>query len=181
MTAAARSFDRIPPDWGGPLTEADYKVLEASWITPEIADAAILCRVDDHEAAEIVGQKRRPGCAGTLYPYYWPDGPRPVNYRIRRDNPDVVQGIDGSIKLEHKYLSAPGSGNRLFIPPGITLEQLADPAMPLIIVEGEKKSLALRRLASHACDHLRFVPIAISGVWNWMGTAEKRAAQTGND
>jgi hypothetical protein len=36
----------VAPTWGGPLTEADYAALEASWITREIVDQAMLRRVD---------------------------------------------------------------------------------------------------------------------------------------
>jgi hypothetical protein len=80
---------RIPPDWGGPLTEGDYIGLASSWITREIADAAMLRRVDAQTGREVVGQKGSRDCAGILIPYYWPDEPRPFNYRLRRDNPDL--------------------------------------------------------------------------------------------
>ena len=60
--------ERIPPPWGKPLTESDYATLAKSWITREIADAAMLRRVEDFEGREIVGQKSR-NCAGIIFTY----------------------------------------------------------------------------------------------------------------
>lgn len=179
MTAPNPVPDRIPPDWGGPVTEKDYAALEKSWITPELANAAMLRRVNEQEGRQIVSQKGKRDCAGILIPYYWPGDAHPVNYRIRRDRPDLVPATDGTIKEEGKYLGAPGAANRLYVPPGITLEQIADVALPIIIVEGEKKSLALWRLGNHECDLPRFLAVAIPGVWNWRGTVGKTAGPNG--
>jgi hypothetical protein len=179
VTATEPIRDRIPPPWGRPLNENDYVALAASWITPEIADAAMLRRVDEQEGREAVGQKGSRDCAGLLFPYYLPHEPAPVNYRVRRDRPDVVQGKNGELKTSGKYLGAPGAGNRLYIPPGITLEQLADVKAPLAIVEGEKKALALWRLASHESDQPRFIPVAIPGVWSWRGKVGKTGGPKG--
>ena len=173
MTAPNPASNRVPPDWGGPLTQQDHAVLARSWITPELADAAILRRVDEQEGRQIVGQKGKRDCAGILIPYYWPGDPHPVNYRIRCDRPDLVQATDGTIKEERKYLGAPGAANRLYFPPGICLGQLADVSVPIIIVEGEKKALALWRLANDESDQPRFIVAAIPGVWNWRGVIGK--------
>jgi hypothetical protein len=170
---------RVPPDWGGPLTDADYATLLHSWITPEIANQAMLRRVDAQDGREVIGQKGRRNCAGILFPYYWPGEMRPFIYRVRRDRPELVQGKNGQLKPDRKYLGAPGSGNRLYVPPGITLEQLADPTVPVVLVEGEKKALALWRLANHQSERPRFIPIAISGVWNWLGTKGKTGGPNG--
>ena len=179
MTAAAPGPERFPPSWGGPLTEADYVALADSWIPREIADQAMLRRVDAQSGREVVGQKGSRDCAGILFPYYWPGDPSPINYRVRRDHPDLVQGIDGKIKLERKYLAAPGGANRLYIPPSVTLDQLADASIPIVIVEGEKKALALWRLANHEAPTPRFIPIGISGVWNWRGKVGKTGGPAG--
>jgi hypothetical protein len=179
VTAAAPDYDRRPPLWGRSLSEADYAALEASWITREIADFAMLRRVDEHEGREVVGQKGKRDCAGILIPYYWPGQPWLVNYRLRRDRPELVQGKDGRLEPNNKYLGAPGAPNRLYVPPGITSEQLADATLPITIVEGEKKALALWRLANHEVDHPRFVVVAIPGVWNWRGTVGKTGGPNG--
>jgi Domain of unknown function (DUF3854) len=179
MTAAAPGLDRLPPNWGGPLTQGDLEMLERSWITRELADLAMLRRVGAVEGREIVGQKGSRDCSGILIPYYWPGDPSPINYRIRRDHPDLVQGKDGVPKQDRKYLGSPGTGNRLYLPPAITLEDLSDVHTPAAIVEGEKKALAARRLANHECDRPRFIPIAIPGVWNWRGVVGKTGGPNG--
>ena len=163
----------IPPAWGGRLSEGDYATLDSSWITREIANKAMLCRVDTFDGREVICQKGKSDCAGMLIPYYWPGEPGPFNYRVRRDNPDWIQGKDGKLKQDKKYLGAPNSGNRLYIPPGVTPEQLQDVTIPIAIVEGEKKALALWRLARHETERPRFIPIAIAGVWSWRGTVGK--------
>lgn len=92
---------------------------------------------------------------------------------MRRDRPDVVQDKNGELKTKGKYLGAPGAGNRLYFPPGVTLEQLADVTVPIVIAEGEKKALALRRLAYHESNRPRFIVVAIPGVWNWRGVSDE--------
>jgi hypothetical protein len=163
----------IPPAWGEPLSEADYAVLAASGITPEIVNEAMLRRVKDYEGGEVIGQKGRRNCAGVLFPSYWPGEQYPFNYRLRRDNPDWTVGKDGKPKPDRKYLGPPNSGNRLYIPPGVTLEQLQDVTIPIAIVEGEKKALALWRLARYETERPRFIPVAIAGVWSWRGKIGK--------
>jgi hypothetical protein len=59
------------------------------------------------------------------------------------------------------------------------LEQLADSRIPLVVVEGEKKALALWGLANHESSQPRFIPIAIAGVWNWRGTVGKTGGPNG--
>ena len=55
----------------------------------------MLRRVDEQQGREVIGQKGSRDCAGILFTYYLPDEPGPVNYRVRRDRPDVEQGKDG--------------------------------------------------------------------------------------
>ena len=170
---------RIAPAWGQPLTKGDYSALAASWITREIADAALFRRVVNSEGREIVGQKGNRDCAGILIPYYWPGDVSAFNHRIRRDNPDWTAGKDGKPKQQRKYMGPRNGSNRLFIPSGVTLEQLADVLIPIALVEGEKKALALWRLANHETELPRFIPVAIAGVWNWRGTIGKTGGPKG--
>ena len=173
MTVPEALRDRIPPNWGGPLNEADYAALAESWIPREIADAAMLRRVDEYQGREVIGQKGSRDCAGILIPYYWPGEPGAFNYRVRRDHPDLKYDGQGNPKPDKKYLGPPKGANRLYIPPGFTLDQLSDLAIPIALVEGEKKALAVWRLARHEIETPRFIPIAIAGVWNWRGTVGK--------
>ena len=166
-------------NWGQGLTPADYESLEKSWISREIADQAMLRRVIGDEARQIVGRKGHMDCDGILIPYLWPGETGPNNYRIRRDNHEWRRDKNGVLKPDKKYLGAPGSGNRLFIPSGVTVEQLIDVAIPVVIVEGEKKALALQRLAHHGTDRPRFIPIALPGVWNWRGVTGKAGGPNG--
>ncbi len=167
------------PRWGGSLNESDYTALAACWITREITDGAMLRRVDTFDGREIVGQKGNRDCAGILIPYYWPGDPHPFNYRLRRDNPDWTVGKDGHPKPARKYLGPPNSTNRLYIPPGVTLDQLQNVPIPIAIVEGEKKALALWRLANYQSPEPRFIPVAIAGVWNWRGRIGKTGGPKG--
>ena len=182
MTAPPKadgSPERRPPSWGGPLNENDYTTLAASWITREIADEAMLRRVDEYEGREVVGEKGKRDCSGLLFSYYWPGEPGPNSYRVRRDNPDMKFDRNGKPRQDKKYLGPPRSSNRLYIPPGVTPEQLQDVTIPIAITEGEKKSLSLWRLAQHDTDSLRFVPVSLPGVWNWRGTIGKTGGPKG--
>jgi hypothetical protein len=161
------------------LTEADYLTVAGSWITREIAEQAMLRRLDEYEGREIVGQKGKRDCSGILIPYYWPGEVSSFNYRIRRDNPEWTIGKDGKPKAERKYLAPPCGGNRLFIPIGVTPEQLRDVQIPIALVEGEKKALALWRLANHEVNKPRFIPIAVAGVWSWRGRIGKAGGPKG--
>ena len=177
--APSSGLARVPPPWGRQLEESDYANLVTSWITRDLADAAMLRRVDAYEGREAVGQKGSRDCAGILIPYYRPGEPRAFNYRLRRDNPDWTVAKDGKLRPDRKYLGPPGGANRLYIPPGVTLDQLADAQVPVAIAEGEKKALALWRLAHHATESPRFIPIAIGGVWSWRGSVGKTGGPKG--
>lgn len=89
-----------PPWWGKPLTEADHEALATSWITAQLADSAMLLRVDSLEGRELVGQKGKRDCEGIVIPYYWPGEPDHFNYRLRRDKPDWSTGKDGKPRLK---------------------------------------------------------------------------------
>jgi hypothetical protein len=154
-------------------------MLEASWITRELADAAMFRRVDAMEGRDVVCQKGKRDCAGVLIPYYRPSEPGPINYRIRRDNPEYVFDKKGKPKPDRKYLGPPKSGNKIYVPPEVTLEHLSDVTIPIALTEGEEKALALWRLANHETDKLRFIPIAIAGVWNWRGVVAKANGPNG--
>jgi len=153
--------------------------LAKSWITPEIAEQALLRRVDAQQGREAICQKGNRDCAGILFPFYFPEASNPHAYRLRRDNPDWKRGKDGTVKPDKKYLGEPGAANRLYFPPGISLTQLDDPTIPIVIVEGEKKTLALQRLSIYESETPRFLPVGLSGVWNWRGVTGKASGPNG--
>jgi hypothetical protein len=61
----------------------------------------------------------------------------------------------------------------------VTPGQLQDGTLSIWITEGEKKGLALWRLANHNSEVPRFVPVAIAGVWNWRGKIAKSTGPQG--
>ena len=157
---------------GSGLLASDFVALEARWIDREIALAARLRRVDSLTGAALVGRKSG-NYAGIAIPYFFPGTSEVREYRLRRDHPDMEIDGNGRVKPKQKYLSPPGRGNMLYFPPGMTDTQLREVPLPLIITEGEFKTLALWRLANWNSERPRFLPVGISGVYNWRGTIGK--------
>ena len=57
---------------------------------------------------------------------------------------------------------------------------MREPALPIVITEGEFKTLALWRLANHGTPRSRrFLPVGVSGVYNWRGTIGKTVGPDG--
>ena len=48
---------RVLPPWGGPLAATDFAALATSWITQELAEQAMLRRVDSQQGREATCQK----------------------------------------------------------------------------------------------------------------------------
>jgi len=161
------------------LNEKDLAALEASWIPAELARQAHLQRVSSLDGAAAVGRKTADNCAGIIFPYFWPGETSVRGERLRRDTPEVR--TDG--KPKDKYLAAPGRSNLFYFFPGTPAAWLKDAELPVVITEGEKKTLALWRLAWHelseGSEQARYLPIGLSGVWNWRGTVGKEAGPNG--
>jgi predicted P-loop ATPase len=166
-------FSIGPASVGSELVDSDFAALEARWINRELALAARLRRVDSLTGAELVGRKSG-NYSGVAIPYFFPGTSEVREYRLRRDHPDMEIDGHGRVKPKQKYLSPPGRGNMLYFAGGFTEAHLRDTALPLIITEGEFKTLALWRLANwnHA-ESPRFLPVGVSGVYNWRGTIGK--------
>jgi hypothetical protein len=163
-----------------PLTAADYAALEnQSWLTREIVDAAKIQRVDTIDGALLVGRPATAAkdYAGQVFPYFWPGDTKPREYRLRRDNPDLVRQPDGSNKVKNKYLGPPGSTNRFYTPPDTPAEWLTDATIPVVFVEGEKKALAMWRYYKERGE--KRLVIGLAGVWGWRGTVEKMTGHNG--
>ncbi|MGH9436855.1 MAG: VapE domain-containing protein [Terriglobia bacterium] len=159
------------------LTASDLAALEARWIDPHLAHAARLRRVDSLTGTELVGRKGG-NYSGIAIPYFLPGSSVAREYRLRRDHSEMEIDSQGRVKPRQKYLSPPGRGNMLYFAPGTT--DLRDTALPLMITEGEFKTLALSRLANwNKIEHPRFVPVGVSGVYNWRGTVGKTAGPDG--
>lgn len=161
---------------GGPLEDRDYQALVARWITPAIADSALLRRVDSITGQELVGRSGAGRYDGLAIPYVWPGEDQVREYRLRRDHPDLEPNGSG-FKEVGKYLSPPGRGNKLYFVPGTCPKLLEDTEVPIVITEGEFKTQALWRLSWHVvgdtAESPSFLPIGLSGVWNWRGIIGK--------
>jgi predicted P-loop ATPase len=173
-------FSIGPNPAGSELVASDFTALEARWIDRDLALAARLRRVDSLTGAELVGRKSG-SHSGIAIPYFLPGSPVAREYRLRRDHPDMEVDTQGRVKPKQKYLSAPGHGNMLYFAPSVTEAQLRDTTLPLIITEGEFKTLALWRLANWGhTDCPRFLPVGVSGAYNWRGTIGKTTGPDGN-
>ena len=123
--------DSLPSEhlFGTQPTAVDYqKLLGRHGISRRTVDAAPVRRVDDFTGREVTGnekQKLDEHFEGLLIGSRWPgeDGTTPIrDYYLRRDRPPLEQKPDGTLKEGRKYLAAPGSYNKLILPPGTKAE-----------------------------------------------------------
>lgn len=175
--SAAISVAQIS-QFGEALTAADYASLQARWIDVNLANEAGLRRVSSEQGRIMFGRKHG-NCAGVLIPNVLPGTTYAREYRVRLDEPELEYRSDGTVRENTKYLHPPGRPNIAYFPPMIPASCLADPSLPIIIVEGEFKALALCRLANYEATAPRFLPLAFTGVWNWRSIVEKRTGPRG--
>jgi putative DNA primase/helicase len=152
---------------GDPLTSRDLAALGKRWIDRTTAQRQYLRRVNSLEGAEAIGKNGAGDYSGVLIANIWPGSDYIREYRLRRDHPDIENG------KPKKYLAPPGRGNLLYFAVGTDPAWLSNTQLPLVITEGEFKTIALNRLARHgiATGQLpRFLAVGLSGVWNWKGT-----------
>ncbi len=166
-----------------PLSAEDLARLEQCGIAREIAEQAMLRRVESVDGAALVGHKGGCNCAGIVFPNVSPGDEHVREYRLRRDRPEFEQTPDGSMKERGKYLSPPGRRNLLYFIPGTHPAWLGDASLPIMLTEGEKKCLALWNLGWHDLSNVverpRWLAIALPGVWNWRGTTGKALGPDG--
>jgi hypothetical protein len=166
------SPDPILESLARPLTASDLAALKQSYITEDLAKQAGIVRVDSHGGAVLMGRNGRGDFSGIVFPCYWPGESKPREYRLRRDHPDLEEQPDGlPPKEKAKYLSPPGRANKLYFPPQIEPAYLENTQRPIVIVEGEKKCLAIHRLSLESGEP--FLPIGIPGVWSFRGVVGK--------
>lgn len=68
----------------------------------------------------------------------------------------------------------------MYFVPGCSQELVNAVDTPVIVTEGEFKTLALWRLANHESTAPRFLPVGLAGVWNWRGTVGKTTGPNGD-
>jgi putative DNA primase/helicase len=165
------------------LTERDFAMFGKSFITKKITARAGIFRVDSETGQQLSGQARPGNYSGIIFPYRYPDQKEVREYRLRRDRPDLEQGNDG-LKEVRKYLSPPGKGNMIYFSPGCQSDWLSDGSLPIVLTEGEKKTLALDRVAwdglGDSAEKPRFVALGLSGVWNFRGIIAKTTDANGH-
>ncbi len=171
-----------PAVLGSPLSPTDLRGLSQAGIDADLADRALLRRVDSATGAAIVGRNGSDDFAGIAIPYIWPGTNRVREYRLRRDRPDM-EWSHGVLKPRGKYLSPPGRSNMVYFVPETEESWLADSTLPMLIVEGEKKAIAASALAwlkvGDAADRPRWLTMALPGVWNWRGKTGRTAGPQG--
>ncbi|AWM39109.1 hypothetical protein GobsT_26150 [Gemmata obscuriglobus] len=134
--------------------------LHASGLTDgQIAACGFYSESDPEVVAGLLRGHFTPARAAKLgpclaFPYHAPEG-TPTGYvRLKPDRPRTRTGGDKVVKYE----APAGAPNRAYLPPG-TRSALADPTVPLVLTEGEKKAAA--------ADQHGFPCVGLSGVWAW--------------
>lgn len=161
------------------LTDSDYANLARRWIDRSYADAAGIRRVDSEIGRDLVGRRGHGSYEGLAIPYFLPGELRVREWRLRRDHPDI-EYKRGKPKECGKYLSPPGCRNMLYFVRGVSPDLLKDVGRPVVITEGEFKTLALWRLANHESATPQFLPLGLAGVWSWRGTVGKDVGPSGD-
>ena len=168
-----------PPNLvGTELSATDLAALESRWVDRPLAESAFLRRVDSWTGAQLVGRKGG-DYAGIAIPYFAPGDRHVREYRLRRDHPDLEADSGGQLKVKQKYLSPQAEEHAL---PAARLRCRAagNSELPLIITEGEFKTLASGGWQMFGVQNdPRFLPVGISGVFNWRGTVGKATAPDG--
>lgn len=133
------------------LKEAHISKIEQKYAIPptkarELAEAGILASVDAEEVSRLLGRDGVEG-GGILIRY-----PSTEMFAVRLDIPRPRRDRPGKVQ---KYDRPSGLSPRLFVPPGLDIEAVAE----IWVTEGELKALA---------GWAYGLPVAaLAGVWNW--------------
>jgi hypothetical protein len=153
------------------LRESDLSTFARLRIPIELLVLAGVERVTDQEAREKFGIAGSGDMSGIVFPYLDPCNGRRTTARVRRDNPEIEAG-----RTKRKYILPFGDRRHLYFPPG-SADLLADPTIPIILVEAEKSSLALTAFAQRAGR--KYLSIAMGGCWGWRGRIGKQDGADG--
>ncbi len=162
------------------LTEADHRNLETRWIDPPLIERARLYRVNSSDGAALVGRNGAGNYAGLAIPNIFPGHDRARDYTLRLDHPELELRSDGTTRPKARYLNPPGRGNRLYMPPGTPAPWLQETSLPMVVVEGPFKALAVWRLAHHGVETPRWLCVGVNGCWGWRGTVGKTTGPDGD-
>jgi hypothetical protein len=117
-------------DIGTALSRTDLHELATGKITALLVRQGGLQKLDTVTAAELLHEPIQED--GIFIPHRWPGETEIFSYRIYFHKQAV-------------YGTPPSARHLLYFPPAITLEELQDPALPLLLVEDELAALNLCR------------------------------------
>ena len=142
-------------------------------VGPELLTKAKISRLTDPEAREVLALNGAFGdMAGIMFPYLSPHTGFRVAARVRRDRPEVENGHE-----KNKYMSGYGDRRHLYAVPG-SEALLADPTVPVVLVEAEKSALAIWAWSQRATK--RLLPVAMGGCYGWRGRIGKTENSNGH-
>ena len=127
--------------------------LQASGLTPSTIEAAGIYSVSVEDFPSKLGERANDVKSIMGFPYSGCGG-------FERLKPFWQPGREGP-----KYIQSPGSDNHLYMPPTIDLSGDSS----LIVVEGEKKALALWQTGCQV--------VGLGGVWSWRGRGKGQATE----
>jgi hypothetical protein len=164
------------------LTDQDLAAMERRYIGPEQVRLNDIWRVDDVDGAEKVsrtfGGTDGARYCGLVIPTYRVGSLNPRSYRLRRDFPDREPRTDGpGFKEKGKYLWSKESRSTFYYPHGNRPEQMQDVSIPAFFIEGEFKSVSLKRVLDEA--GIDALVIGLYGAHNWKGRKATGSAVTG--
>lgn len=142
---------------------SEERIARARGLRVDTVRAAGLRWADASEVAKLLGMRGVP-CGGIIIRYPHAEG----FVRVRLDEPWQAPGWDKPAR----YLSPPGAGNRLYIPPNLPPATLEGTG-PLVITEGEFKAL-------RACE-AGLPCVATAGIWSWKQRAPDGTKQDDDD
>ncbi|HET9532548.1 MAG TPA: DUF3854 domain-containing protein, partial [Blastocatellia bacterium] len=148
-------------------------MLASSYLRIQDVVIAGIFRVDSDGGYNFIrpNDRRNNNFSGIIIPYWHPYNGLVREYVLRLDEPVGKM----------KYVGPQGRTNLFYIPPGVRPEWLKDTSIPVVFCEGEKKCLALWRIAlEFARDGIRlFIPIGLRGVYGWKGVTGKETGPNG--
>jgi putative DNA primase/helicase len=158
--AATLQADSPAAKVAGLLSPKHLADLRASGLQDETILAAELRTIKGSDRAtirQILNWGKYDGSLGDvlLFPYFGDDGKVNGFKRLKPDNP---RSDTKDKEKKVKYETPKGATNHAYILPQV-ISAVKDPSIPLLLTEGEKKTLAAVQSS--------FVAVGIAGVWNW--------------
>jgi len=130
--------------------------LEKSGISDALVKENGVRCIPPSDIAKIIGGNKASQVRFLVeFPYHYLNGDGPFSrYRL------YPSPLDREGKPQ-KYHQIAGTAAHLYIPKSVSPNELEDPSAPLLIAEGEKKTLA-------ACKANLGPAVGVSGVWGWV-------------